>query len=399
MKNILIILLLLIGETGFAQTNPIEQIRDLQEQINRTFQEKNYQKGLELIAQSMDLYYQMDESAQQKNKNMLVNDYYNQACFYSLLKNKKKALEAFDNAVEAGYIQYRHALQDSDLDHIRNEKQFERALESVHELGDYMYILRQAPSYATTDHSGFPEFKYEDVGNHRIRSVKEYFKLDSVAGSGSEISRIIRVLNWAHNMIPHDGRHWPMCEIDALDLYYYSKAHNNRGINCRALAIFLNECYLSLGIPSRFITCMPKDPNDLDCHVINAVYSSTLEKWIWIDPSFNAYVTDENGTLLSIQEVRERIINGQPYFLNKDANWNNKTPQTKEFYLDHYMSKNLYWFNTPARNIFNVETNYRNTKEEYISLVPKGFDIPSSHRITHVTHDPDWFWQKPDINK
>lgn len=66
----------------------------------------------------------------------------------------------------------------------------------------------------------------------------------------------------------------------------------SRGLNCRGLATVLNECYLSLGIPSRVITCMPRIYIN-DCHVINAVYSSTLGKWLWIDPTNNAWVTDE----------------------------------------------------------------------------------------------------------
>ena len=49
-----------------------------------------------------------------------------------------------------------------------------------------------------------------------------------------------------------------------------------------------------------------------------------------MDPTFNAYVKDEHGNLLSIAEVRERLITDQPLYLNEDANWNNKSKQTKE---------------------------------------------------------------------
>ena len=69
-----------------------------------------------------------------------------------------------------------------------------------------------------------------------------------------------------------------------------------------------------------------------DCHVINAVYSNTLDKWLWMDPTFNAYVTDEKGNLLGIGEVRERLRKNEPIVLNEDANWNNKNKQTKEYW-------------------------------------------------------------------
>lgn len=65
------------------------------------------------------------------------------------------------------------------------------------------------------------------------------------------------------------------------------------------MAQMLNECYLAMGFKSRFITCMPKVMIN-DCHVINAVYSNTLDKWLWMDPTFNAYVTDEKETFWAL---------------------------------------------------------------------------------------------------
>ena len=42
---------------------------------------------------------------------------------------------------------------------------------------------------------------------------------------------------------------------------------------------------------------------------------------------------DENGVMLSIAEVRERLRNDQPLQLNEDANWNNRQKTNKEYYL------------------------------------------------------------------
>ena len=76
-----------------------------------------------------------------------------------------------------------------------------------------------------------------------------------------------------------------------------------------------------------------------------------------MDPTFNAYVTDEKGNLLGIGEVRERLRNNQPVVLNEDANWNNKNKQTKEYYLDYYMTKNLYYVTCPLQSEYNAESN------------------------------------------
>jgi serine/threonine protein kinase/Tfp pilus assembly protein PilF len=49
---------------------------------------------------------------------------YNVACFYSLLNDKKTAVEAIKNAFKAGYADYEWTKRDSDLDNIRKEPEF-----------------------------------------------------------------------------------------------------------------------------------------------------------------------------------------------------------------------------------------------------------------------------------
>jgi adenylate cyclase len=49
---------------------------------------------------------------------------YNVACFYSLLNDKKTAVEAIKNAFKAGYADFEWTKRDSDLDNIRQEPEF-----------------------------------------------------------------------------------------------------------------------------------------------------------------------------------------------------------------------------------------------------------------------------------
>ena len=227
-----------------------------------------------------------------------------------------------------------------------------------------------------------------------MKHVREFFSLDEVAGNGDEISKILNILRFVHDSIRHDGGNYALCEFDAIDIYNYHKS-TGKGVNCRHLAITLNEMYLSMGFRSRYVTCLPKDPNDQDCHVINAVWSSQLKKWIWVDPTFNAYVTDENGNLLGIAEVRERLIDGRPLLLNEDANWNHKNKQTKEHYLENYMAKNLYYIECATESCFNSESRYRDTGSIYVKLVPSDEETVSNERRI-VTHDAAYFWQAPE---
>jgi hypothetical protein len=259
----------------------------------------------------------------------------------------------------------------------------------------HLKTLKKSGTYEKSDTTSLPHFSYETPTNARLQDVKNYFKLDFIASNGSEMSKILNLMYWVHNNIRHDGNNYALAEFDAIDLYNYHKA-TGKGINCRHLAIVLNEFYLSMGWKSRYITCMPKDENNGDCHVINSVWVESLQKWIWIDPTFAVYVQDENGNFLSIQEVRERLISGKPLVLNKDANWNNTEKQSKENYLENYMAKNLYWLQAAVYNKFNPESRYYNTTNEYVSLLPAGYTRSDMNALGTITHDPNYFWQKPE---
>ena len=322
-----------------------------------------------------------------------IDTYYNVACCESLMKRKKAAVDAFEKAIQYGYYDYAHAQKDTDLDNVRDDKRFQKAMERLREVGDFGYILRKSPGYddaASTD--SLSAFTYMNPNDRDLVRVRRYFNLDSIAGSGDELSKIRNLMHWVHNAVRHDGSSRNPTSRNAIDLIEVCRKEN-RGINCRMMAQVLNECYLAMGFKSRFVTCMPRKMVN-DCHVINVVYSATLDKWVWVDPTFDAYVVDENGVMLSIQEVRERMRDGRPYFLNEDANWNNESPQTQKHYLDTYMAKNLYYLVCSDRSEFDTET-WCEGKHPiyYVALIPEGYDCDREYHF--MTTNDKWFWASP----
>ncbi len=318
---------------------------------------------------------------------------YDLACCYAVTGKKKQALKALEEAVNLGYKDYNTMLWDNDLTSLRKDKTYKALLAVVKEKMP-LSVLRKSAPYGKDSVKLDVKFTYQPKSDYRLSVVRDYFKLDSVAGQGDELSKIINLLHFVHDQMPHDGNHRAFAEMDALDLYNYVKT-SGRGVNCRQLAIALCEMYLSMGIPARYVTCMPADANDGECHVINAVWSEQLQKWLWIDPTNDAWVTDGNGTMLSIAEVRERMISDQPLVLCETANWNHREKQTKDGYLYGYMSKNLYYFVCKKYNRFNPESDYRpNPAEEDIRLIPVGF--VNDNWKCDTTTDPDFFWAKPE---
>ena len=310
---------------------------------------------------------------------------YDQACCFALTSQKKLALATLGKSVDSGYKRYDNMLNDNDL-------KYQALLAEVKDRQPLSVLKKSAP-YAQDAVKMDNPFRYESKDSKCLSVVREYFKLDSVAGQGDELSKIINLLHFAHDNIRHDGSNRAIAELDAIDLYNYYKA-TGRGVNCRQLAISLCEMYLSMGIPARYVTCMPADSLDTECHVINTVWSEQLQKWLYIDPTMDAWVMDENGTMLSIAEVRERLVNGQPLVLCETANWNHESQQTKEYYLETYMAKNLYYFVCKKLNRFNPESIYRNNNpEDDVRLIPVGF--VNGNWKCDTTSDPDVFWAKP----
>ncbi len=409
MKKILLAICLLIctclafGQAGSPTFNRyISEVTAINKQTYELIAQKQYKQSEEALHKALSMTAELKLNEEEEAtygrsvKWIKAQFHYNLACVYALQGKKKRAIKEFESAIDNGFEDYRHAQSDEDLAAIRKDKRFVSLLERIRQF-DKLYILQNSPAYQKEMRDSLPEFRYQSKGNSNLMLLRSFFNLDSIAGSGDELSKIMKLLYFVHNTIRHDGSNYALCEYDAIDIYNYHKS-TGKGVNCRHLAIALNEMYLSLGIPSRYVTCMPKATDDGDCHVINAVYSSQLQKWIWIDPTFNAYVKDELGNLLSIAEVRQRLIEGKALHLNEDANWNNETKQTVEHYLETYMAKNLYWFDCVQNSCFNPESRYRNTENRSVSLKPVGYgdETESSNTSrTFVTNDAEYFWQKP----
>lgn len=392
-----------------ATTSEFETFANGQDKLLMQAYEKRDTVTYNKLLKEFLLKYDLLSSSDKKNYSRYYsNNYYNLACTYSLLNNKQAALDCLKKAINAGYYNYAHMMEDTDLDNIRNEQKFKLLMKPLKEIGDYMYILKKASKYNYSDTRPFPKFTYQSGNNPNLATLRKEFNLDSIAGSGNETSQILNLLHWIHYLIPHDGNHDNPTVKNALNMIAMCKKEN-RGLNCRGLATVLNECYLALGFKSRFVTCLPKDSLNIDpdCHVINAVYSNTYKKWLWIDPTNDAYVMNENGDLLSIEEVRDRIIHDKPLILNPEANWNRKFSKTKQNYLYSYMAKNLYMLQCNASSEYDEETFGNNKVITSITLLPLDYFMQTPNRsefenkkanttfIRYKTNNPTLFWQAP----
>jgi hypothetical protein len=410
-KMIFLLAVLIFGEKIFAQSDELNkfiEFANISDSILvSSYKSRDVEKYEIYLKEFISEFEKLNKENRKRVTSMVANEYYNFACLYSLVNNKSKAYEYIEKSIDAGYINYAHIKSDKDFENIRDEEKFKALIEPIRRLGDYLFVLKNASKYNLNDSREIPVFAYQSADNPNLVSLKEEFKLDSIAGEGNEVSKVINLMHWIHSLIRHDGSHGNP-EIRNASNMINICIKENKSLNCRGLAIVLNECYLSLGFKSRFVTCLPKDSLgiDNDCHVINMVFIKSLGKWVWIDPTFDAYVMNENGELLSIEEVRERLINGKTLILNPDANWNHKSSTLKDEYLLNYMAKNLYMLECSTVSEYNLETKENGKIVNYNKLVPVEYfkqDVDTLktksgniYGFEYKTSNPIKFWAVPE---
>lgn len=409
MKKIFMLAIALMASISiYAQTPEWQQQL---EQLDKEFSELREKRQWKAVVANRKQYHKIfmaqPDSVRMKfsqGTDLNLNFYYNYTCYLSLVGDKKEALKTFEYFTnratkELELLDVQRIINDSDLDAIREEPRFKACMERLGQWGDYKQKLKDAKGYHRGTLPVGMKFRYMSPNNPDLVRLREKFNLDSVAGAGDEISKIKNLLHWVHNVVRHDGSSMNPEVKNTIAMIELCQKEN-RGVNCRMLAQMLTEVYLAMGFKARFVTCMPRDYVS-DCHVITTVYSNTLNKWLWVDPTHEAYVMDENGVMLSIAEVRERLRNDQPLQLNEDANWNNRQKTYKEYYLDRYMAKNLYYLICMDYARFDAETVKEGQTYRYIALMPYD-EINSQTNSIGWSNlrvcDDEWFWQSPYLN-
>lgn len=145
-----------------------------------------------------------------------------------------------------------------------------------------------------------------DFNNEEYSALISDYHIDEIAGIGTPFQQALNLMDEFAPRLYHNSYYDNHVEMNALSLLSYSLDNRGHGINCRNKAQILNEMCLALGIYSRKIWIMPNSGYDNDCHVVNEIWDTSLNKWIMLDITNNQYWVDEAGTPLSVLEIREK---------------------------------------------------------------------------------------------
>lgn len=172
---------------------------------------------------------------------------------------------------------------------------------------EQIYIMESGILKNSLEFAEGENIKFQYVfDNSEYSQLLSDYNISEIAGEGTEFEKALNLMNEFAPRLHHESNYDNHIEMNAVSLLEYSLDNKNQGINCRNKAQILNEMCLALGIYSRKVWIMPNSGYDNDCHVVNEVWDSSLNKWVMLDITNNQYWVDENGTPLSVIEIRQR---------------------------------------------------------------------------------------------
>lgn len=214
------------------------------------------------------------------------------------------------------------------------------------EFEERVALLREAPldgKWISSDKSQVSSGELPPMGLE-IPDYSAYFRLDTLVQEGmSTWEKSLAIGRFVSAHIPHANQKTRPAAKDAITLWEYIHTQEP-AFNCRYHSFFAMQLLHSVGVEARVLTCLPKDDNDPDCHVVNIVYLPEYQKWAMLDTDQAIYATDTEGTPLAPWEMREYYAQGRAFTL-----WYNyDSPDQGMDYYRSYMAKNTYAFASPT---------------------------------------------------
>lgn len=221
-----------------------------------------------------------------------------------------------------------------------------------------------------------------------FEKLKKAYPIETVAGTGTDFEKAVNMLVWVSKHIYHKGNFNLDIPYNALDLleYAYDK-DSEHGLSCVALATVLSGCLLAIGLKARRVLIQPCSPYDGDSHAVTQVFISEMNKWVMLDPTYCAYLTNERKEPLSLVELRACLANQKPVFFSAEAEYNGmKWTEEEEKAGIEYFAKNLFYMQTTENSAFlDTDATGCAAGNRVITLSPDGYDV-RQNRLSNIEY-------------
>ena len=261
-----------------------------------------------------------------------------------------------------------------------------RSFDSYLQNTEEIYIMEAGILRNNMEFEPGEDLEIQYVFHHKdFPELIEKYGIDQTAGEGSEFEKALHLMNEYAPRLTHKSNYDNHVEMSALALLEYSLDRKNNGINCRNKAQILNEMCLALEIYARKVWIIPYSGYDTDCHVVNEIWDRKRNKWVMLDITNNQYWVDDNGTPLSVIEIRKK--GAMQEFCTPVEAGDNLT-DLKSLHKKH-IGEFLYIMKNMAYMQYCIEYTVGEVKPFY-GLIPKGFDPDGMPEISQQAceHSP-----------
>jgi hypothetical protein len=274
----------------------------------------------------------------------------------------------------------------------------------------WMALLKDHPDFSAQE-PGYPvevTFHYAQPTDENLTKLRDQYHLETVAGQGSEIDQIINLMSWTYGLAAHANEPAIPTDRNAFAFIHMAQVEQKQ-INCYMKTVILNEVYLSMGFCSRHTHLLPHSHEERESHFITSVYSRTLNKWILMDPDFGVYVTDEKGNILGVEEIRRRLISGEPLKVKHPGRsrleraWGDVRNWIEGADYLWFLSDFIFKMRSPKHSRF---AQGAEPIREYYELIPDGYRpalleksrLAARGKKIYTINDETAFWVKPTDN-
>jgi len=236
------------------------------------------------------------------------------------------------------------------------------------------------------------EFTFDLNRRDLYEDLIEEFGLDEITAGYNDVDLMIVLQDWVTDNFGHDGASGMPENRDAMSIINFMRENNDEG-NCRLLAILLAEVLRLYGIEAKHVVGMPAEVDGYFVHVYTHAWSSDLQQWVFLDPTFNIYLQDEQNNFIDIYHLRRVYADGR----QDDLVHNDSAHLPFGIWaFQYFMSDYLFRFETATHFTFgsdhgvgfsviegsDVSWYDRENRETSVMLVPVGFDGAQADIVT-----------------
>lgn len=233
-------------------------------------------------------------------------------------------------------------------------------------------------------------FEYLFDEREKMADIIAEHNLDALVQGKTDVESAITLMHWLCDRYTHGNPPGGLRGASTPQELMKNAEDFDNKTNCFGFALLFAQILRAYGIRAFHVTCIPyEEPYD-DCHVVVSAYFESLGKSLLLDPSDNLYLRNKAGDIVSIEELRDIILNDEELTANPE---NTLHPNTLDEYRE-YMAKNLMRMQRSPVNGYGICPD----SDERVTLIPEKYMQEHAHRFPEkqkqlFVTSSEYFWQ------